>query len=130
MKTKERIISIANEGKQYFIYFEGTTHYDEDRFGRAIEAENFLYLDENFNKWIRNIDKDESDRYLSFYKANNFDAFIGAHSPETENIHGDYVPNTNPNTVGIWTKPTKEELIKYHRVLEKQNKERQYIKLA
>ena len=130
MKSKERIISIANEGKQYFIYFEGTTHYDEDRFGRPIEAENFTYLDSNFNKWILNIDKDESNRFLDYFKSKGVDAFIGAHSPETETVDGEYVPNTNPNTVGIWIKPTKEELTKYHKVLEKQNKERQYIKLA
>ena len=130
MKSKERIISIANEGKQYFIYFEGTTHYDEDRFGRPIESENFTYLDSDFNKWILNINKDEADTFLNHFKSKGVDAFIGTHSPETENVYGEYVPNTNPDTVGIWEKAKKEDLSKYQRILAKQNKERQYIKLA
>lgn len=128
--SKERIISIANEGKQYFIYFEGTTHYDEDRFGRPIESENFKYLDENLNKWILNIDKNEADRFLNYFKSKGVDAFIGTHSPETENVYGEYVPNNNPDTVGIWEKASKDDLRHYQNLLAKQNKERQYTKLA
>ena len=128
--SKERIISIANEGKQYFIYFEGTTHYDEDRFGRPIESENFKYLDENLNKWILNINKNEADRFLNHFKSKGVDAFIGTHSPETENAYGEYVPNNNPDTVGIWEKASKDDLRHYQNLLAKQNKERQYTKLA
>ena len=130
MKTKERIISIANEGNQYFIYFEGTTHYDEDNFGRPIERENVEYLDENFNKWIINVGKDSIDLFLNKFKSDGLDVFVGTHSPETEDVHGNNVPNTNPNTVGIWEKAKKEDLTKYQRILAKQNKERQTIKLA
>ena len=130
MNSRERLISIANEGKQYFIYFEGTTHYDEDRFGRPIESENFTYLDENFNKWILNIDKNNTEEYIKRFKSDGLDVFVGTHSPETENMYGEYVPNTNPDTVGIWKKATKEDLTKYQRILAKQNKERQSIKLA
>lgn len=130
MNSRERLISIANEGKQYFIYFEGTTHYDEDRFGRPIESENFTYLDENFSKWILNIDKNNTEEYIKRFKSDGLDVFVGAHSPETENMYGEYVPNTNPDTVGIWKKATKEDLTKYQRILAKQNKERQSIKLA
>ena len=56
MENKQRIISITNDGKQFFIYFDGTTHYDEDQYGRPVERENFEYLDENFNKFVLNGD--------------------------------------------------------------------------
>lgn len=125
MENKERLISIFNEDKQFYIYFKGTTHYDEDNFGRPIERENFDYLDENFNRFILNGSFDTVREFrITELKKGNTRLFIGPKSPETENADGKYVPNTRPDLYGLWEKASKEDLLKYQRILEQQNKER------
>ena len=130
---KERIISITNEGKTYFIYFTGELQYDENIFGKPIQSEVFYYLDEDFNKLVLNISKEDAEHYVGIMQKNaelyGRELFVGSHSPEIEDVHGDYVPNTNPNTVGIWRVSTREEKSNYIRILQKQSEERMYLKL-
>lgn len=135
LKNNERLISITGaDGKNYFIYFTGTTHYDEDNFGRPVERENFQYLDENFNRWIFDGKREDIGRHYSVIdkmaRQKGRTVFVGPHAPETETVDGDYVPNENDTTLGIWEKAEREEILKFKSLLIKQNKERQAIKLA
>ena len=141
-ELKERIIFVENEGNQFAIYFDGTTHYDEDYYGKPIEKENCVYLDNNLNTFVMNVGKDNAKSDLNRFLIKGIPAFIGPHSPETEVIrevkqpNGKMIfqeveePNTNPNTVGIWRMSTKEEKQKYKILLDKQAKEAKSIKLA
>lgn len=128
-KLNERIIPISNEGNQFFIYFTGNTIGDESPKGEPIEKEELVYLDDNLNKFVCNINKDWAGKYASDARKMGINAFVGPHSPEIETVDGKYVPNKDSNCVGIWEKATKDELIKYHKILEKQNKERFYTRL-
>ena len=138
---EKRIVSVENENKLFFIYFDGTTHYDEDFNGNKIEKENAVYLDENLNTFVMNVDKSYSKDMLDHFLESNIPAFIGPHSPEIEQVrrvreNGKsilkevMIPNENPNTVGIWRLSTKEEKLKYTNLLLKQNKERTSLKLV
>ena len=139
---KERIISVENEGQLFFIYYDGKTHYDEDCYGNKIETENTVYLDENLNTWELNVGKSYVDKMIAEKLEQGVPAFKGPHSPEipvlvtvTDENGKKYqvermVPNTDPNTVGIWRLSTKEEKEKYTRILLKQNAERVSLKLA
>ncbi len=134
LKTNERLVNISNEGKNYYIYFTSELQYDENIFGKPIQSEVFYYLDENFNKFILNVSKEDAKQYSEIMKKNaeqyGRQVFVGSHSPEIEDIHGDYVPHTNPNVVGIWEKANKEEIEKYQKILAKQNSEKLEVKLA
>lgn len=134
MNLNERIISIANEGNQFFIYFPGILSYDETR-GKFDPREMPTYLDENFNTFCREVGKDYADSMVEKLLSEGKPVFKGPHcpekilyNPETEEEY--MVPNTDSSTVGIWRLSTKEELAKYQRVLAKQNAERTSIKLA
>jgi len=130
MENKERLISISNEGRQFYIHFFGTTHYDEDQYGRPIERENFEYLDDHFNKFVLNGDPDTMKEFQSkIAERTGKWCFVGPHSPEIETVDGKYVPNTKSNTYGLWEKASKEDLKNYYRILEQQNKERMHSRL-
>ena len=140
-KLNERLVPIANEGKQYFLYYTGNIYGDEDANGKLIEKEEVIYLDENFNKFMMNVKKDKAGAVAVSGRKIGYDAFVGPHSPEIETIrevqgpNGKkvfkevYVPNTDKTTAGIWEKASKDELLKYHRILEKQNNERHHSRL-
>lgn len=130
MENKQRIISITNDGKQFFIYFDGTTHYDEDQYGRPVERENFEYLDENFNKFVLNGDFETIRKFQGklFMETNRWH-FAGPASPEIETADGKYVPNTDSSLIGLWALASEEELLKYRRILEQQNRERMHSRL-
>lgn len=129
MLNKERIISISNEDKQFYIYFTGDTSYDEDEFGRPVEKEKVEYLDENFNKFIMNGSKNLIVDQYARATSRGFNVLIGPHSPEIETIEGKFVPNTDTKTIGLWEKATKEDLFKYQNILIRQNAERDYTRL-
>lgn len=129
-----RLVPISNEDKNYFIYFTPETHADENNRGHLIEAETFYYLDEEFNKFVMNVSKVNSKHFASVIAkqaaAKGREIFVGAHSPEIVDVHGDYVPNTNPKTVGIWEKASKEELERYKTILARQNERKASVRLV
>lgn len=129
INLKERIIPIMNEGKQFFIYFTGNIIGDEDHNGKLIEKEETVYLDDNFNKFICNVNKDRAGNFAFDARKVGVKALVGPHSPEIETVDGKYVPNRDSNTVGIWEEPRKEDLVKYQSLLIKQNKERLQTRL-
>ena len=130
-KNNERIIPISNEGKQFFIYFTGNTYVDEDIKGNKIEREEVFYLDEDLNKFVMNGNRYMiKNKYIHEKLSGPCNLVLGPHSPEIETYTGKYVPNTESHTIGLWEKPSFEELMKYHRILEKQNEERAYFHLS
>lgn len=116
------------DGKKYYIYVPGTTHYDEDRFGNPKYVYDMYYLDSKFNKFIMQTDKDDIEKFADKYKKAGNDVFVGPHAPETEDINGDYVPFTNPNLRGIWERPTKEQLLTYKEIIKRDREEEKNIK--
>ena len=42
----------SRDDKDFFIYIPGTTHLEEDRFGKPIYVYDRFYLDNNFNKYL------------------------------------------------------------------------------
>lgn len=132
--SSERLVAIDNEGKQYYIHFASKLHVDENRRGELIEVETFDYLDENFNRFIINISNDRVEHFAKVIgekaKEQGREIFVGAHSPEIEDVNGDYVPNTDPNTVGIWEKATNAELVHFQSMLNSQNRMKKSIKLV
>lgn len=140
-KNNKRIVSIKNENKDFLIYFNGTNCYDENFYGMKSEREVIAYLDENLNTFVLNVDKRDAKEKLYSFLEKGYPVFIGPHSPEVEDIkevklpNGKkimqevMVPNTNPNTVGIWRVSTREEKSNYIRILQKQSEERMYLKL-
>ena len=130
-RTKERIIPISNEGNQFFIYYTGKTYMDEDIKGNKIEREEVFYLDENLNKFVMNGNKYMiREKYIHEKLSGPCNLVLGPHSPEIETYTGKYVPNTDSYTIGLWEKPSFEELMRYHRILEKQNEERVHTRLS
>ena len=127
--SKERIIPISNEGEEFYIYFTGTTHYDENSKGEKVEREDFYYLDEHFNRFIMNGSRSSimEEHVISTFKG--CDVIMGSHSPEIETVDGKYIPNTNKDTWGLWKKATRSDLYKYHDILNKQSRERKNIKI-
>lgn len=131
MENKQRIISINNEGKTFFIYFTGKSLSEN---GKVYEM--CYYLDENLDRFINDISliKEDGSRdtlyeeRLKELESNGM--FIGPHMPEVKNEHGEFVPNNNPNTMGLWRKSTKEEKDRYIRILIDQNNERTRSKLV
>lgn len=132
--SNERLLPIDNEGKQYYIHFTSKIHGDENYRGKFIEALTFEYLDENFNKFIINVSKDSAEHYSNVIgekaKENGREVFIGAHSPEIEDVNGDYVPNIDSNTVGIWEKATPTEIAFYKSMIDRQNEKQRAIRLV
>ena len=139
-KNNKRIVNIYNEDKEFFIYFNGTNHYDENYYGKVIDKEATAYLDENLNTFVLNVDKKHANQKLFELLEKGYPVFVGPHSPEIEEIRETELPNgkkvmqevkvlnTDPNTVGIWRVSTREEKSNYVRLLEKQAKERSYYK--
>ena len=154
--VKERIIPITNNGKEYYIYFTGTTKVVTVN-GKKKEREVFQYLDRNFNRLLTrddfsNLPKDlerlfpsrpsetnnfinvpfsESKGLLEAAKAEGFSAFVGDHQPEIYNPNEDtYEPFDGCTCrVGIWKRATRAEMEKYDKMLERQKKQQEAIKL-
>ena len=125
MKKNARIISISNEGKDFFIYFTGETYLDEDRYGRRIEREIVHYLDEDFNRFVMNGSRPFIlKKYIHDKLSGPCNYVLGPHSPEIENKDGVLVPNTSSYTIGLWEKPSMHELNKYREILAKQIEEK------
>lgn len=144
-KKNERIISIQNEGQVFLIYFDGLKHYDEDELGRKVLSEESepIYLDESFNVFMLEINKDRANDMLAHMLDKGVPAFIGPHAPEKPEAMKSYdeytakavykekmVLNNDQNTVGIWRMPTIEEKEKFTKILLKQNEERLSYKLS
>ena len=141
-KLGERIIPINNEGKDFLIYFDGTTYYDEDYYGNKIEKENSLILDEDLNTWCLNVAKGDAKATAArVSKENGIKTMIGPKSPETEVVKEVkeetgkiifkevMVPNTR-DEVGIWKVSTEKEKQKYRALLDKQARQSKSTRLA
>lgn len=141
-ELKERIISTYNEGDCFLIYFDGTTYYDEDPYGKPNPKENHLYLDKDFNIWEMNINRNDADALARMKSIElGFKFFVGPHSPEIEVVkevkekNGRIVfkevmvSNTDPDTVGIWRETTDEEKNKFISLLIRQNEQRSAYRL-
>lgn len=119
----EKLIPISSvDNKKYYLFRPGTTHYDENCFGNPTFVYDFYYLDENFNKHVADRNKDDIEVYASELIKKGLDVVIGPHAPEVEDKHGDFVPNTNPNTLGIWQRPSVKQLEEYKDILSEQSK--------
>lgn len=133
-KISERLVPLNMEGKCYFIYFTGKTYFDNDKNGKLVEKEVSYYLDENLNKFVLNYNKDFIEQFADEFSKKveklGKKVFIGPHSPEKEDVDGTFIMNNDKNTLGIWEKPSKEELLHYNYILDKQNKERNAIRLS
>ena len=126
-----KIIEIYSmEGKKFYIFMPGSTHYDENRFGNPVYKLDSYYLDEDFNKFIGNRNKNDIQKYAAELEKAGRKVVVGDHSPEIEDRYGDFVPNENPNTMGVWERPTKEQLEEYKSIIEKQNEKSLQKKLA
>lgn len=128
MKLKEEIKKIYSlEGETFYLYFDGKDHYDEKN-GKEISAPNFYYLDKDFNVFMGNFNKDAIGTHLLKFIKKGVNVKSGPHSPEIEDENGDYVSNTNKDTLGIWRITTPEEKNKY-RALELMQKAGDLLKL-
>ena len=117
------------EGEKFYIYRPGSTHYDENHFGNPVYKLDSYYLDQEFNKFIGNRNKNDIQKYASELKEAGKDVVIGPHSPEIEDQYGDFIPNENPNTLGIWERATEKDLEKYRKIIQKQQQEKVQKKL-
>lgn len=116
--------------KKYYIYYPGSTHYDEDKFGNPVYVPDFYYLDENFNKFIGNRSVETADKYAEELTKHGKDVFVGPCSPEIEDENGEFIPYSNPNVKGIWKRSTNVEIEIYKEILKKQQEENKTRKLA
>lgn len=112
-----------DETKTFYQYEPGTESLDENYVGRTVYVKDFVFLDENFNKFIGNRNKNDIIGFYEELTKAGRNVIIGDHSPEIEDRYGDYVLNENPNTLGIWERPTKEELENYKSIIERQKEE-------
>ena len=106
----------AYDEKDYYIYSPGTFHMEE-RFGKKYKVQDIIYLDEHLNKYIcaysPMYDEKTNTEYDVRYKKmkdENRDIFIGAPAPEIEDENGEFVPNKDMSKLGIWERPTDEEI--------------------
>lgn len=113
--------------KVFYQYEPGTVHLDENCVGRMIFVKDFVYLDENYNKCIMTLSKDNIEEWVTKYTKEGRNVFAGPHAPQRETQYGDYEPYLDPNKMSIWERPTKEELEKYKRIIERQKEEAKQV---
>lgn len=123
----ERIEKIENDGKQFYAYYDGKSFYDEDESGKEINGEGPTILDDSFNIHYMDVNKEQAEDLKTKLLLVGKPAFIGPHSPvklvyDREDKREIYVPNDDPNTVGIWFVTFIEEKAEYQELLDVQKK--------
>lgn len=130
---KDRMESIENEGKQFYIYYTGTTYADENEKGKKIERENRVYLDEYFNSFYLNVKKEEAQKMRIKLMNAGLPAIVGPHSPLKTVYAGNgeemELPNTDTDTVGIWLISEPGARSRYRKLLDKKNTKKNELKV-
>ena len=100
----------ARDEKEYYVYIPGTTHYKSDEHGNPRYVYDCYYLDDNFNKFIKDFDSEIVHVVAAEFIKSGRDVIVGNCDPDK--------PNSSKK--GIWEKPTDEEIDNYKRILEGQ----------
>lgn len=109
----------ARDEKEYYVYIPGTTHYKNDEHGNPRYVYDCYYLDNSFNKFIKDFDSNYVNIVAAEFIKSGRDVIVGACDPD----------EPNSSRKGIWERPTEDEVNNYKRILESQ-KEKQVKKLA
>ena len=123
----ERIVELENDGKQFYAYYDGKSFYDEDESGKEINGEGPTFLDDDFNIHYMDVSKDRAKEIKTDLLIKGKPAIIGPHSPvklvyDKADKREIYVPNDDPNTVGIWFLTSIDEKCEYQELLDYQKK--------
>ncbi len=141
-QLEPRMVLIENDGEFFFIYFDGTTYYDEDHYGKPIERENHVYLDNDFHAWYQNVEtKADAKEMVKVLAEKGVKAFAGPRSPETEEIKEVKLENGKmimqevmvPNTrkeYGVWLETSEEQKDIYRALLTKQQEQNKSVKMV
>ena len=121
---EKRIVKIySEEGKKFYIYYDGTTHYDEVK-GKPVRVPSFCYLDEDFSKLLRVSKKEYVNQEAKLLKSKGLNVVVGPTIPEIETVDGDFIPNNDKTTLGIWELATDLEKEKYNLLITRQEAEK------
>ena len=125
-ETNERIEEIENDGKAFYMYYPGTTFADEDEDGNSIDAENYAFLDEEFNVFFENVKISNAQERKNALREQGIDVIIGSRSPliqvyDPMDKRECLLPNADTTKVGLWRRPTIQDAAHYKELLTKKN---------
>lgn len=120
----ERIEEIENDGKAFYMYYDGTVRGDEDGFGHKIYEENYKFLDEEFNVFLENVKISNAQERKNALREQGIDVIIGPRSPliqayDPMDKRECLLPNADTTKVGLWRRPTIQDAAHYKELLTK-----------
>jgi hypothetical protein len=123
-EANERIEEIENDGKAFYMYYPGTTFADEDDEGNSIDAENYDFLDDEFNVFLENVKISNAQERKNALREQGIDVIIGSRSPliqayDPMDKRECLLPNADTTKVGLWRRPTIQDAAHYKELLTK-----------